>query len=473
MGPKTYTVSELNALIGNLLEDSFPRALYVEGEIGDYKKSASGHVYFTLLDQKSQIQCILWRSRAQLLPETVADGTGVILRGKLNLYREGGRYSLIVETVEVAGKGLKSLRLRELKEKLEKEGFFDPQRKRPLPFLPETVGVVTSRSGAALKDIVKVIRRRNPHVSVILSSCSVQGEEAPATIVHALKRLAACGKAQVIILGRGGGSREDLSAFDEESVVRAVAESPCPVISAVGHEIDVSLTDLAADFRAETPSAAAELAVKSLSELDQERLKREVALVKAARACLSEKEEERNRLNQRLRRRSPDTVLSALFLKTDELAGRLLRRASRAAAEMREKREALGKAMATQGGLLLLRRSRESGVVKAHLGRVAPVTRIQRAVSEKERLRARMEERLMFLMNEKRNAYMDFRTRLQGSSPLDPLQRGYVIVRKEGEAVSDPALLSPEDSVELEWNKGRAKARITEVAPGKDENGTL
>ncbi|HPE21056.1 MAG TPA: exodeoxyribonuclease VII large subunit, partial [Candidatus Mcinerneyibacteriales bacterium] len=136
MGPKTYTVSELNALIGDLLEDSFPQALFVEGEIGDYKKSASGHVYFTLLDQKSQIQCILWRSRARLLPEVIDNGTGVILRGKLNLYREGGRYSLIVDYIEVAGKGLKSLRLRELKERLEKEGLFDQARKRPLPFLP-------------------------------------------------------------------------------------------------------------------------------------------------------------------------------------------------------------------------------------------------------------------------------------------------------------------------------------------------
>lgn len=473
MGPKTYTVSELNTLIGNLLEDSFPQALYVEGEIGDYKKSASGHVYFTLLDQKSQIQCILWRSRARLLPEAVADGTGVILRGKLNLYREGGRYSLIVETIEVAGKGMKSLRLRELKEALGKEGLFDGERKRPLPFLPGTVGVVTSRSGAAFKDIVKVIRRRNPHVSVILSSCSVQGEEAPETIVNAMKRLAACGQADVVILGRGGGSREDLSAFDEESVVRAVAASPCPVISAVGHEIDVSLTDLAADFRAETPSAAAELAVKSLSELDQERLKREVALIKAVRLRLYEKKESRNRLNQRLRRRSPDSVLSALFLKTDDIAGRLLRRASRAAEEMRQKTDALGKAMITQAGLFLLKRTREGGVLKAHLGRVAPLTLIRQAVSEKERMRARMEERLMFLMNEKRHVYMDFRTRLQGASPLDPLKRGYVIVRKEGEPVNDPALLSPEDRVELEWEKGRAKARITEVTPGKDENGSL
>jgi|MTBAKSStandDraft_2_1061841.scaffolds.fasta_scaffold01546_7 exodeoxyribonuclease VII large subunit len=473
MEPKTYTVTELNALIGNLIEDSFPRALYVEGEIGDYKKSASGHVYFTLLDQKSQIQCILWRSRAALLPESVADGTGVILRGKLNLYREGGRYSLIVETVEVAGKGLKSLRLRELKEALDKEGLFSPERKRPLPFLPGTVGVVTSPTGAAFKDIVKVIRRRNPHVSVILSPCRVQGEEAPGTIVRALKKLSASKEVQVIIVGRGGGSKEDLSAFDEEGVVRAVAASPCPVISAVGHEIDVSLTDLAADFRAETPSAAAELAVKSLSELDQERLKREMALVKAVRARLYEQKEERNRLNQRLRRRSPDSVLSSLFLKTDEIAGRLLRLASMTAEKTRQKTDTLVKRLLTQAGHLLLRRTQECGVLKAHLGRVAPVNRLQKAVSEKERMRARMEERLMFLMNEKRNAYMDFRTRLQGSSPLDPLQRGYVIVRKEGELVNDPAFLSPEDAVELEWRKGRAKARVTEVTPGKDENGSL
>ena len=473
MGPKTYTVSELNALIGDLLEDSFPQSLYVEGEIGDYKKSSSGHVYFTLMDRKSQIQCILWRSRAHRLPEMIAGGTGVIIRGKLNLYREGGRYSLIVDYMEVAGKGLKSLRLRELKAKLEKEGLFAPGRKRPLPFLPGTVGVVTSPTGAAFKDIVKVIRRRNPHVTVILSSCSVQGDEAPRTIVSAMERLASLDGIDVIILGRGGGSREDLSAFDEESVVRAVAAARCPVISAVGHEIDVSLTDLAADFRAETPSAAAELAVKSLSELNQELLKREMALIKAARARLSEKKETRAQWNKRLLRRSPDSVLNALFLRTDEMAGRLLRRASRAAGEMRQKKESVRKILADQAGRILLPRKQECGVIRAHLGRVAPVTSLHAAVSEKERLRARMEERLMLLMNEKRNSFMDFRSRLQGSSPLDPLQRGYVIVRKEGELVSDPAVLSSEDAVELEWKKGKAKARIMEVTPGKDRNGSL
>lgn len=473
MGPKTYSVSELNALIGDLLEDSFPQALFVEGEIGDYKKSASGHVYFTLLDQKSQIQCILWRSRARLLPEVIDNGTGVILRGKLNLYREGGRYSLIVDYIEVAGKGLKSLRLRELKERLEKEGLFDQARKRPLPFLPVTVGVVTSSGGAALQDIVKVIRRRNPHVTVLLSSCSVQGEEAPSTIISALKRLASLKEVDVIILGRGGGSREDLSAFDDEGVVRAVASSPSPVISAVGHEIDISLTDLAADFRAETPSAAAELAVKSCSELEQERLKREISLIKAMQARISGEKEARTHLTRRLLRRSPDSVLNSLFLRTDELAARLPKRALRAAEEMRKKKESLEKSLEVLPEDLLFRKKQENGVLRAHLGRVAPITRCQKAVSDKERLRARMEEQLMFLMNRKKNDFMDIRSRLQGSSPLDPLQRGYVIVRKEGELVPDPSLLSPEDSVELEWKRGRAQARITEVSPGKDEHGSL
>jgi exodeoxyribonuclease VII large subunit len=261
---RPYTVAEITQAIRQNLEAKFP-VLWIVGEISQYNQAASGHRYFTLIDQSCQLRCVMWRSAAPAFrPET---GVKVLARGRITVYERSGEYQLNVTQLFPAGSGLQQLALEALKLKLQEEGLFDQARKRPLPAFPLSVGVVTSRTGAAIRDILNVLARRFPGVKIVLRPALVQGAGAPEDIALAINELNAFGKADVLIVGRGGGSAEDLAAFNTEIVVRAICGSNIPVISAVGHEIDVTLADLTADCRAPTPSAAAELAVRDAGEL--------------------------------------------------------------------------------------------------------------------------------------------------------------------------------------------------------------
>jgi len=262
---RPYTVSEITRSVRETLEGAFP-SLWVVGEISDYRQHTSGHRYFTLKDESCQIRCVMWRSQRLegISPEV---GMQVLARGRVTVYERSGQYQLTVARLLQAGQGQQQLALEALKRKLQDEGIFDEAAKRPLPEFPQAVGVVTSRTGAAIRDIVQVLGRRFPGVRVVLRPALVQGEGAPDDIAQAIADLNAYANVDVLIVGRGGGGAEDLAAFDTETVVRAVRSSRIPVISAVGHEVDVSLADLAADRRAPTPSAAAELAVRDQSEL--------------------------------------------------------------------------------------------------------------------------------------------------------------------------------------------------------------
>lgn len=255
------SVSELNAAARRVLEERFPDRLWVAGEVANWKRARSGHCYFTLRDEEAQVSCVMWRSDARRLPTDPEDGMEVCARGEVSLYEVRGAFQLVVRRIEATGEGLWRLAFERLKRKLADEGLLDDARKRPIPRVPARVGVVTSRSGAALRDVVSVIRRRAPWTRLLISHTRVQGEEAAPEVVAALERLARHGDVDVIIVTRGGGSVEDLWAFNEEPVARAVAECPVPVISAVGHEVDVTICDLVADRRAPTPSAAGEVAV--------------------------------------------------------------------------------------------------------------------------------------------------------------------------------------------------------------------
>ncbi|MBQ2977452.1 MAG: exodeoxyribonuclease VII large subunit [Clostridia bacterium] len=260
--PWTLSVSELNDYVRRALaSDPSLRFLSLRGEISDFKKYASGHWYFTLKDEQSRIQCVCYRQNAMRISFQPENGMKVVLTGAVGLYTVSGSYQFYAENITQDGVGELYLKYEALKNKLLKEGLFDVAKKRQLPLLPRAIGVVTSRSGAVIHDIATVTRRRYPAMQIILRPAQVQGEGAAEDIAQGIAEISMLPQVDVIIVGRGGGSLEDLWAFNEEIVVRAIAACPVPVVSAVGHEVDVTLSDLAADLRAATPSAAAELCV--------------------------------------------------------------------------------------------------------------------------------------------------------------------------------------------------------------------
>lgn len=258
---KIYTVSEITQLIKIELETTF-LDLWIEGEISDFKRAHSGHLYFTLKDEKSQLRAVMWRSTAQGVAFELENGLQVICKGAINVYEPRGQYQLMVEIIEPKGKGALQLAFEQLKEKLRKEGLFDAKYKKKLPLLPKKVGVVTSPRGAAIIDILRTLERRFARLHIVIYPSKVQGEGASDEIVEGIDYLSRLPDIDVVIVSRGGGSVEDLWAFNEEKVARAIFRCSIPVISAVGHEIDFTIADFVADTRASTPSAAAEMVIE-------------------------------------------------------------------------------------------------------------------------------------------------------------------------------------------------------------------
>jgi exodeoxyribonuclease VII large subunit len=261
---RIFSVAEVTGLVKASLESLFPR-LWVEGELSNFHRHQSGHLYFTLKDDKAQLRAVMFRSDARGVAFELKDGLKVLCRGRLSVYEPRGEYQLYVEAVQPKGKGALQLAFEQLKEKLRAEGLFDPARKRRIPLRPGTIGIVTSPTGAALRDILRVLDRRHARLGVLIHPARVQGEGAAEEIAEGIRTLGAVPGVDVLIVGRGGGSLEDLWAFNEEKVARAIAASPVPVISAVGHEVDVTIADFVADLRAPTPSAAAEMVVEKES----------------------------------------------------------------------------------------------------------------------------------------------------------------------------------------------------------------
>jgi exodeoxyribonuclease VII large subunit len=263
-----WTVSELTGYIKELFEIDFRlQDVEVEGEISNFVRARSGHLYFTLKDEQAQLKCVMWRGQAERLRSLPADGDAVLVQGRISVYEAGGVYQLYAHFLQPAGRGELAIAFERLKAQLAGEGLFDPERKQPIPALPTKIGIVTSADGAALRDILHVLSRRCPLVSVLIAPTLVQGEQAPPGIVRALQWLDGRRDIDTIIVARGGGSMEDLWAFNDERVARAIYAAQHPVISGVGHETDFTIADFVADLRAPTPSAAAELAVPDLTEM--------------------------------------------------------------------------------------------------------------------------------------------------------------------------------------------------------------
>jgi len=302
----TLSVSQLNDYVRRALAgDPALRFISLRGEISDFKRYASGHWYFTLKDEESRIQCVCYRQYASQIKFQPENGMKVILQGGVGLYTVSGAYQFYAENITLDGVGELYLKFEALKAKLMKEGLFDVAKKRQLPLLPRAIGVVTSRSGAVIHDIATVTRRRFPGMQIILRPAQVQGEGAAEDIAAGIEEIARLPQVDVIIVGRGGGSLEDLWAFNEEIVVRAIATCPLPVVSAVGHEVDVTLSDLAADVRAATPSAAAEVCVPDSKALLATIHRMQLALQRAAQGALLSRQALLSRYEKRLASRHP------------------------------------------------------------------------------------------------------------------------------------------------------------------------
>jgi exodeoxyribonuclease VII large subunit len=316
---QVYTVSQITHYIKNLFEvDPMLQDLWVEGEVSNCARPASGHIYFTLRDARAQLSCVLWRSTVDSLEHLPANGDAVMVHGRASVYEVQGRYQLYVDWIQLVGAGALFLRLQALRDKLQAEGLFAPDRKRPLPSLPRKLGVVTSPVGAALRDILHILQRRHPLTEVVLAPTLVQGAEAPPQIVAAIEALNAHTDVDAIIVARGGGSLEELWAFNDERVARAISDSRVPVISGVGHETDYTIADFVADVRAPTPSAAAEVAVPDQEVLRAQILGHRDALSQEMKQRVTEKQRETERTLMLLRRFSPSALVDRWRQNLDE-----------------------------------------------------------------------------------------------------------------------------------------------------------
>ncbi len=407
---EVLTVSQLNGRARVLLEDVF-RSVWVEGEISNLARPASGHMYFTLKDSGAQVRCALFRQSATRVRQALRDGLAVRVRGKVSLFEGRGDYQLILDTVEPAGDGALRLAFEALKEKLGAEGLFSAERKKPLPAHPQRIGIITSPTGAVIRDIISVFGRRAPQVELNLIPTAVQGREAIAQIVRAIRLADGLGF-DALILARGGGSLEDLWCFNEEAVARAVAACVTPIVSAVGHETDVSISDFVADVRAPTPSAAAELLAPDSSGIRQrlEGLQRRLLLRMQNR--LSHYRLRLDSLTRRLRH--PGERLRQQAQRLDDLDMRL-RRAF--LLSLNQRRERLARA--------------ETRLAAQHPGRNLKLL-AQRLDSLAERLPRAMRE----LLKDRRQRFQAHLQTLQVVSPLATLARGYsILLDDQGQAI--------------------------------------
>nr|WP_279342365.1 exodeoxyribonuclease VII large subunit [Geotalea sp. SG265] len=431
------SVSQLTGLVRNLLEENFEQ-VWVEGEVSNLAMPGSGHLYFTLKDAHAQLRCVMFRASARALKFRPKDGMGLIVRGRLSVFDARGDYQLIGEYLEPKGIGALQLAFIQLKERLAREGLFADVHKKEIPRLPQRIGIVTSATGAAIHDILQVLDRRFANVQVLLRPVKVQGEGAAEEIAAAVDDFNRYGKIDVMIVGRGGGSLEDLWAFNEEIVARAIHRSAIPVISAVGHEVDYTIADFVADLRAPTPSAAAEMVLRSKAELSAELEALSHRLGMAMRRLLNEQWGELNGLIRAVK--DPTMLLGHLAQRLDDFEARSCRC-------MRQ---------------LLTRSGDRIHVLNDRLGMQSPAVRLERCRELLLLLQSRLEKTMVHTIERAGQSLAFNAGKLEALSPLATLGRGYSIVRKlpEGGVVADGGQLAPGDRVEIMLRKGGALCRV-------------
>lgn len=430
------TVEQLNRQIRQMIEGQLD-TLWVQGEISNFKAHTSGHYYFSLKDSKSQISAVMFRGHNSRLKFRPKDGDEVLVRGKVTVYEPRGNYQIMAEAMEPVGAGALQKAFEQLKEKLKKEGFFEASRKRSLPSHPKHIAIVTSPTGAAIRDMLNILSRRNRSSQVTVVPTVVQGASAAPQIVAALKLAYRIPDVDVIIVGRGGGSIEDMWCFNDEALARTIAESPVPIVSAVGHEIDFTISDFVADLRAPTPSAAAELVSKNAEEIFQKlgSLRRFLDLSMAKQLKLA-----RQKLSHfEVRLVDPKRKLQDLALRNDDLFNRL-NQAMNFFVEKRKMRVAL-----LQEGL------------------TSPKAVIDQKNGNLRMLQLRMNQSMKTFLNDKKDHLSQAVAVLNSISPLKVVERGYSMAKTKGKILKKAKQVQVGETIEVTLMQGRLEAQVTQI----------
>ena len=435
-----YTVSGLTRDVRDILENNFP-LIWIEGEISNLAQPSSGHIYFSLKDESSQVRCAMFRMRKRLLNFSPENGTQVLVRARVSLYEARGEFQLIIEHMEEAGDGALRRAFEQLKKQLEKEGLFDPDHKLPLPALPDCIGVITSPTGAAIRDILSILDRRFPSIPVKIYPVAVQGKSAADDIANMVRFAVNQKQCDVLILARGGGSLEDLWAFNEEPVARAIYDSDIPIVSAVGHETDFTIADFVADQRAPTPSAAAELVSPDRAEWIQGLVNTEQQLHKILRNILNQKQQTLFHLRKRLQH--PGRRLQMQSQRIDELEQRL-----------------------HHAQHIHIRHLRARLITLcARLNQHTPVHKLNYYKTQSDNLTHRLNTSMKQQIQIKQQQLANTSRALDAISPLATLGRGYSIVRKwpEETLIQSSGDVSPGDKIEARLKNGRIICNVEQT----------
>lgn len=442
-----YSVERLNREIRDLLEHSYP-PIWLEAEVSNFSRPASGHWYFTLKDDSAQVRCAMFRTRNQVLQFTPEHGMQVLVRARVSLYTARGEFQLIIEHMEEAGAGALQRAFEALRNKLQAEGLFEESHKQALPAAPSTIGVITSPTGAAIRDVLSVLRRRYPLAAVILYPVPVQGEAATPAIVRALQMAEQRAECDVLLLVRGGGSLEDLWAFNEEAVARAVYACPIPIVSGIGHETDFTIADFVADQRAPTPSAAAELVAPDLADWQARALQLTRRLTSMTNRQLGYAGQKQRWLQQRLQALHPGKRLEQHMQRLDELDLRL------------------------QRGLHSLLRHRNQALLGARQQLAAHNP--GRRLPELRRFTAQLSQRLQLATGrqiEQQQTRLRLAARaLDSLSPLKTLDRGYAIATAGDRILHDVTQLAEGDALNLRLARGGVDCKVTRIHPTRSNH---
>ncbi|PWC11081.1 exodeoxyribonuclease VII large subunit [Brenneria roseae subsp. americana] len=438
-----FTVSRLNQTVRQLLEMEMGQ-IWLSGEISNFSQPSSGHWYFTLKDERAQVRCAMFRTTNRRVTFRPQNGQQVLIRATITLYEPRGDYQLLAESMQPAGDGLLQQQFEQLKQRLAAEGLFDQQFKQVLPSPARQVGVITSASGAALHDILQVLQRRDPSLPVVVYPTAVQGSEAPLQIVRAIELANLRNECDVLIVGRGGGSLEDLWSFNDERVARAIFASRIPIVSAVGHETDVTIADFVGDLRAPTPSAAAELVSRNQLELLRQIQSQRQRLEMAMDYYLAQRHREFTRLHHRLQQQHPQLRLA------------------RQQAQLVKLRQRLDDAMQLQLRQTLRRHER----MEQRLFQQQPLPKIHRAQQRLQQLRYQMQNAVERNLNRHQQRLGVACSRLEGVSPLATLARGYnVTTAPDGKVLKNVRQVTPGETLQTRLQDGWVESQVTALVP--------